>query len=318
MPGSVQPDEQLEWEQRAGRLAGLSAILGGVLLVVGGILNARVTETREYERYLRIDGDPSLVIIPNLVQALGYAGVAVALWYLARATAARRSEMAGPMRVMALFGPIANVVSSLLLTYAIIRVAQEVGDLNVPRGVSDAAGGAPGVLGNQIAGEEAVQDLQTDSALFTAGAYVALAANLALGFALVLVSLNAMRAGLLSRFLGILGIIAGVLTVLFRGAGIIEAFWLVAVGIIVLGRWPGGRGPAWDTVEAIPWPNAMDRQRAEMEARGELPEDEADDDEPDADYEDDDEPDRQPELESGNGTEPRPHPASRKRMRKRR
>jgi hypothetical protein len=310
----VEPDEQLQWEQRAGRIAGIAASLGALLLIVGGVLNARVTEPLEYERYLRLDDDPLLVILPNLIQALGYVAVAYALHYLARATIARRDEMAGPMRIMAVLGPLANALSSLLLIFAILKVAGQVADLGILRGATDPGSGAPGLLGLRSGAEEAVQDLQTDSGLFTFSAYLALAANLALGFALVLVSLNAMRAGLLSRFLGILGIIAGVLTVLFRGAGIIEAFWLVAVGIIFLGRWPGGRGPAWDVVEAIPWPNAMDRQRAEMEARGEAlaaEPVEPEEDEPESGLEEDDE-------VVVEGAASQPHPTSKKRKKKKR
>lgn len=323
MPGSVQPDEQLDWERRAGRVAGPAAILGALLLVLGGVLNARVTESREFERYLRFDEDPSLVIVPNVVQALGYVGVAIGLFYLARATVARRSEMAGPTRVMAVLGPAANAVSAILLSVAILSIASKVADVPVPQDTRGAPGGASQLLGNQVAGENAVQDFQTDSALYTSAAYVALAANLALGFGLVLVSLNAMRAGLLSRFLGVLGIIAGVLTVLFRGAGIIEAFWLVAVGLIILDRWPGGRGPAWEEVEAIPWPSAADRQRAAMEERGEVVVADATRDDDPVDYEDYED-DEDEELtgpaggDRGHADGARPHPASKKRKKRKR
>ena len=37
---------------------------------------------------------------------------------------------------------------------------------------------------------------------------------------------------------------------------IIQAFWLGALGLLFLGNWPGGRGPAWETGEADPWPSA--------------------------------------------------------------
>jgi hypothetical protein len=56
--------------------------------------------------------------------------------------------------------------------------------------------------------------------------------------------------------MGVLGAIVGALYVLplFTGPYPVELFWLVALGVLFLGRWPGGRGPAWDTGEAIPWP----------------------------------------------------------------
>jgi hypothetical protein len=314
MPGSVQPDEQLEWERRAGRLAGVAAIAGAVLLVAGSVLGARATEPHAYQTYLRVDGDPSLIILPSIVQALGYVAIAVTLFYLARATAARRTEMAAPTRVMALVGPIATAVAAVLLAFAIVKVAHEFADLHK--------------TGTDKVRDDALSDVQTGSDFYRIASYVTVAARLALGFAFVLGALNAMRAGLLSRFLGILGVIAGVLSVLFGGASIIMSFWLGAVGLIFLNRWPGDRGPAWDTVEAIPWPTAMDRQRAEMEARGESPDDddEPDEDEPDdEDLEDEDEdgvePDLEPEPEPKGGASngaARTHPAANKRKKRKR
>src|SRR5205823_7093693 len=85
----------------------------------------------------------------------------------------------------------------------------------------------------------------------TAVAGLSLAASIATGLGTVLVSLNAMRAGLLSRFMGVLGIILGVLFVLpLIASPIIQLFWLLALGLLFLGNWPGaGRGPAWETGE---------------------------------------------------------------------
>jgi hypothetical protein len=73
--------------------------------------------------------------------------------------------------------------------------------------------------------------------------------------ALVLVSLNAMRVGLLTRFLGYLGIIGGVLTIIpLVPIPIVEAYWLLAVAYLLSGRWPNGVPPAWSTGRAEPWP----------------------------------------------------------------
>jgi hypothetical protein len=72
--------------------------------------------------------------------------------------------------------------------------------------------------------------------------------------------------GLLSAFMGALGAAAGVLVVLpFAGISpAIQAFWLGALGALFLGRWPAGRGPAWESGEAEPWPTAAQR-RAELQ-----------------------------------------------------
>ena len=105
---------------------------------------------------------------------------------------------------------------------------------------------------------------------------VGLAPSLAFGFSFVLISLSAMRAGLLSRFMGILGIIVGVLYViplLGGGPPIVNIFWIAALAVLFIDRWPGGRGPAWAAGEAIPWPSAMDQAKAREAARqGEQPE----------------------------------------------
>jgi hypothetical protein len=63
--------------------------------------------------------------------------------------------------------------------------------------------------------------------------------------------------------MAILGVIAGVLMVLRLMPlvpEIVEAFWLGALGALFLGNWPGGRGPAWETGEADPWPSAAERR----------------------------------------------------------
>ena len=92
------------------------------------------------------------------------------------------------------------------------------------------------------------------------------AGTLAIAFSYVIIALNAMRAGLLSRFMGVLGIGVGaliVLPLLPQGLPIVQMFWLGALGALFLGRWSGGRGPAWETGTAEPWPAAQRRGQVE-------------------------------------------------------
>ena len=295
MPGAVEPDEQLEWEQRAGRPAGIAALLAGTLLLLGAILAARGRGDDAFDTYLNIHDDASLILAPNIVQAIGYLFTAYALWYLVGATTPRRPELAKPSKVMAILGPLANAVAVILTALAVIDIASAVADVVRPPRSEDAR-------------DDLLEDLQGDSGVVTAAAIASLVGRIALGFALLLASLNAMRAGLLSRFTGILGVISGILTVLFGGASFFLAFWLAAIGAIFLDRWPSGRGPAWDEVEAIPWPSAMDKQRAAMEAAGE-------DDEEYAEHEDDEE---YAEEEEEEEPASEPHPSSNKRKKKRR
>jgi hypothetical protein len=116
----------------------------------------------------------------------------------------------------------------------------------------------------------------------------------------VLISINAMRVGLLTRFMGILGVIVGVLFVIPIGSQlpIVQCFWLISVGLLFLARWPGGVPPAWDTGRAEPWPSQQELREARQGA-GPAPAPGTDDD--------------APEAPAGV-----PHPSSKKRKRKRR
>src|SRR5439155_538657 len=80
--------------------------------------------------------------------------------------------------------------------------------------------------------------------------------NVVWGAGLALTSLVAMRTGLLSRFLGVLGLIVGVLyavPLLGGGGGLLQFVWYVAVGMVISNVWPGGRGPAWAAGARVRW-----------------------------------------------------------------
>jgi hypothetical protein len=87
--------------------------------------------------------------------------------------------------------------------------------------------------------------------------YLDLLAGVSLAAGTIAVSLNAMRVGLLPRWMGILGIFTAVLIFLPGGGAILQVvpgFWLVMLGILFMGRWPNGDPPAWPAGEARPWP----------------------------------------------------------------
>ena len=104
---------------------------------------------------------------------------------------------------------------------------------------------------------------------------------LALALSIVLIALNAMRVGLLTRFMGVLGMITGALQILPIGGPlpVVQAFWLVMLGVLFLGRWPNGQPRAWASGQAEPWPSSADvraqRQKAMAARRGEAPPDDA-------------------------------------------
>ena len=95
-------------------------------------------------------------------------------------------------------------------------------------------------------------------------AYLSLLAGLALVVGMIVVLLNALRCGLVPRWMGVLGMFSGLL-ILLPNVGatlqLIPAFWLVMMGILLAGRWMGGDPPAWEAGVARPWPT-----RAQLQA----------------------------------------------------
>ena len=70
------------------------------------------------------------------------------------------------------------------------------------------------------------------------------------------------------------GSLSGLLLVLpIDQPGIIRSFFLIALGLMFLGKWHGGRPPAWQTGTAQPWPSQQEmRGAARGPRRGEEPE----------------------------------------------
>jgi hypothetical protein len=101
--------------------------------------------------------------------------------------------------------------------------------------------------------------------------YLDLAAGLALATGMIATMVGTMRVGLLTRWVGVLGIFTGVLIFLPIGGATLEvvpAFWMVAMGLLYAERWPGGDPPAWTSGEARPWPTRADQRAAQQAAAG--------------------------------------------------
>ena len=65
--------------------------------------------------------------------------------------------------------------------------------------------------------------------------------------------------------MGVFGIALGPAFVL-RFGSLILPLWLIALGALFAGRWPGGLPPAWESGEASPLPSAAERRAAASDA----------------------------------------------------
>jgi hypothetical protein len=119
----------------------------------------------------------------------------------------------------------------------------------------------------------AVDNALTKGTPYVVIEYLDLLAGLALAAGVIVTSLAAMRVGLLTRWMGVLGVFTGILIFLPIGGVTLElipAFWLVMLGILYGGRWPNGDPPAWKSGEARPWPTQQ-QVREERQARAGRP-----------------------------------------------
>jgi hypothetical protein len=78
---------------------------------------------------------------------------------------------------------------------------------------------------------------------------------------MVYLPLQALRAGLLTRFLGSIGIALGASMILILPVAVLAMLaWTAFLGLLFVGRVPGGRPPARDAGEAVPWPRPGEEQ----------------------------------------------------------
>jgi hypothetical protein len=260
-------EEQLAWEARQRPRAAVAALIGALLTLGAdlwsneifsgaprsGLLEALqnaerpgpVGDTRSVRDgfYAFYDAHVGEVIAASVVRAIGLIAVGWMLSFLAAATRGRRPELPRMATWLPLVGAILQAVATLM------------GTLASASGVSTYLGGPRTV--------DAASDV-TGSSLLVASSFIGLVGQFALAAAFVLICLNAMRAGLLTRFMGVLGIIVGVTEIIPIGPlPIVQTFWLVAVAVLLFGVWPGaGVPPAWHTGRAEPWPSAAESRRA--------------------------------------------------------
>jgi hypothetical protein len=299
-------EQQLAWEARQRPRAAVAAILAGVLTLAGQLWYLFALRDIPTPGFLEsisrvgqdgpIGGQESLrvpafefihdhaapLIGSAVVRALGMLALAWVVTFIAAATRARRPEFIRLAVYITLFGAVISAIATVL------------GQIGTELAISDFLDGPRTV--------DAADDLGGTSLLITASLLGQLA-PLAIVAGLFLVSLNAMRVGLLTRFLGILGIVGAVLMILpVLPLPLVQAFWLVAVGMLLLGTGRAGLPPAWRTGKAEPWSTAMEgaqrRRAAEERKQGIVRPEPAPEPEP---------------VPAG-----RPHPSSKKRKRKRR
>jgi hypothetical protein len=258
-PPPEEPQVVLERERRERPRAVAAATVAAILPLFASIYVSLTTRDRP-------DNDPGTLLFYNrhgtplllasVLTGLGAVAMGAVLLFLYRFTKGRRPQLPNVARICAIIGP------------AILLIAQVAVQLIIHSKAHTFA-----TTGGQT---QAEARKVFDDGTLRAVATVSLAGQLALAFSAVIVSLNAMRAGLLTRFMGVLGIITGILIVIPVGSPlpIVQSFWFGALAFLFAGRWPSGMPAAWNTGAPRAWPSQQEmRERAvarKAEKRGEV------------------------------------------------
>ena len=269
---AITVEEQLAWEARWRGRAAAAAVAAGVLMLAGQIGQnialrdlPRVTLVESLRNALEQGGQTRIglkasqviflsdhaaaLILSAVGVAIGTAAIGFALVFLFQATKFRRPETPGMSRLLAALGAGLAAVGGLVQQVVLAVKANEFAD-------------------SADHSRDAVKDALESSWVLGPATLQFLGAAL-LGVAVIIIVLNAMRAGLLTRFMGVLGMIVGGLTIFPRIAPlpVVPAFWMIALGVLIAGRWPNGAPPAWASGEAEPWPTQQQLREAKGGAK---------------------------------------------------
>jgi hypothetical protein len=247
----------IERERRFGRPAGIVGFVGIVLFFFAGAVGLAPDFNGagdDPERLRTFADESNGVLAQLLIQALGMVLLIPPLYLLFRAVDSRKEDFRSGLIGLTIAGPL-FFAGSLVATWFVFDAA------------SAQFLDAPQPPGDQSLGDY-VDDLLADQTATRIASGLQLAGVLALVVSTIYTSLNAMRVGLMTRFVGTLGMALGASMVIL-GLPVLLAFFLV-VSLLVANIWPGKRPPAWDAGVAVPWPKPGEETETGEEREEEL------------------------------------------------
>jgi hypothetical protein len=257
-PAAVAPmpaAEVLRWERPLRRRVAAVSGLAGVLLVGGVVIQLLGPHINVDELTLRLilaHKRFHLDLPAAVLNAIAWLGIAGTFFFLYRGTKARNPQTQAYIALIAIVGAALGAVADVAFTVAFA------------------------VKANQFVstGSQTYQQANhlTSSGGLAVLELLSLVGGLLLAMSWVLVALNAMRVGLLTKFMGYLGMFAAVLFLfpILQAPipQVVQGYWLLAVAYLLLGRWPSGVPPAWTTGRAEKWPSSQELRERRVKAAG--------------------------------------------------
>jgi hypothetical protein len=266
----------------------LATFLAIALIIVSIPLNA-VSGTGTAEVLRSTDAHSGSVVAVALLQGLAFLLLALPLLYLFQAIRARservRSQLLGLVVAAPLFLAISTGLSGVRSQEAADQFAAgeakpslsredakeecesdraDEGAKNFAEEFEPKRGEAPlAACEGRKREDDAASNAISEASLTPLVTGLGFAGALGLLVTLFYCCLWGMRTGLLTRFWGSLGMALGI--VILLGLLPLALIWFAYFGLLIVGKVPGGRPPAWEAGEAIPWPTPGERAAAELE-----------------------------------------------------
>jgi hypothetical protein len=224
-------------------------LLEGLKPAVSGVANPAVSPRATEVKY--ISHHAFGLIAGSIVTAIGLVALTLVLLLLIDATRFRRPQTWAAARPLVLIG--GSLLAAVTIAHQVVSAIET----------------HKFAVGHDFTNHAVEQALTKATPIVIAGT-LGLVSWLALAAGMIATMLGALRVGLLPRWVAFLGIFSAILIFLPLGGAILEvipAFWLVAVGILLAGKWSSGDPPAWAAGEARPWPTAAERRGAAQRGR---------------------------------------------------
>jgi hypothetical protein len=273
---------------------GLLTCVAVVILIVSAIVIADVNGSGEAELLVSAREHASSITISSALEAIGFLLLAAPLYFLFRAALARgrgkmKSQLVGVIVVAPIFLAIGGVLNGIATseaadayhkgeaksTLSAEKGAEECRDEEREKGAKEFgekydSGATPLKDCEATEQEESkAKNALSEASLRDASTGFGLAGRLGLAVALVYTCLWAMRVGLLTKFWGSFGMALGVAALILLVQ--FSLIFFIYLGLLLVGKLPRGRPPAWAAGEAIPWPTPGERVAKEIEPKRAAP-----------------------------------------------